>query len=197
MQQVQIMDIRQIIGERVKKAREEAGIHSISDLAERSGVDRKLLYMYEAGERLPKPTAVAAIAKVTQVDPAWIMGMTDKKVPLNQYLMPSGSDGIAFKRDFLDTKQIHLLQMTGNTMEPTLKAGDWVVIDTHEKNLSEGIFAIKFDEEIIIRRIQRTLDGGFLVIADNKEYPPQSLPDKTTNKLKVFGKVILFSRKIS
>lgn len=191
------MDFRQTIGKRIKEARIEAGIPSVSDLAERSGIDRKLLYMYEYGDRLPKPTAISAIAKATGVDPGWLMGLSDKKMAVDkQYVIPSGADAIAFKQDLIATKQAVLIQMSGNTMEPTLKTGDWVLIDTQHKTLGEGLFAFKVGEETLVRRIQRTLDGAFTVIADNKEYPSQALTDKAAGKLDVVGKVILYSRKV-
>lgn len=192
------MDIRQKIGSRIKQAREDAGITTTTELSERSGLDRGLLYLYESGSRLPKPHTISAIAKATQVDAAWLMGLTDKKTDLNNaFVAPQGSNDIAFSPAFLETlkldkKHLKLIKVSGNLMEPTLKEGDWVLIHTQETFLNEGLFALKVGKDVTIRRIQRNLEGGFTVLSDNKAYPPQLLSEKAAEKLEIIGKVILY-----
>lgn len=196
------MDIRQKIGSRIKQARAEAGIRTTSELAEQCDIDRGLLYLYEAGDRLPKPNLVSKIAKATRVDPAWLMGLTDKKTDLNNaFVAPQGLNDIAFNPSLLealkiDKQHLQLIKVTGNLMDPTLQEGDWVLVNTQETTLSDGLFALKLGAEIVVRRIQRNLEGGFTVLSDNKIYPPEPLTDKAVGKLEIMGKLVLYCRKL-
>jgi len=83
----------------------------------------------------------------------------------------------AFRKDFLrgmgtPSRNLVLMDITGNSMEPTLFAGDTVLLATDEENkkVKVGDFAaVRIDSEIIIKRIAKA-PGKLILISDNKTY---------------------------
>ena len=87
-----------------------------------------------------------------------------------------------------------LVRIVGDSMEPTLHAGDIVLID-HTKNYISGnsIYAISIDDEIFIKRLQLISKTQIQVISDNNKYPPYiTHPDN----LKINGKALWFAHEI-
>lgn len=107
---------------------------------------------------------------------------------------------IAFRKDWIrrkgDPKNMSLIKVIGDSMEPTLLAGDLVLID-HNRNRIDaqgGIYAIAIDHEIMIKRIQPLYHlNKIKIISDNKNYDPIEINIDDVN---INGKVIWFAREI-
>lgn len=65
-----------IIGERIKELREQAG-EKQEELRETTFYDRRCISYYERGLRMPKADTIAAIAKHYNVSADYILGLTD------------------------------------------------------------------------------------------------------------------------
>lgn len=85
-----------IIGERIKELREQAG-EKQEELGETTFYDRRCVSYYERGLRMPKADTIAVIAKHYNVSADYLLGLTDKKektpCDLCRYAPPSSSDG--------------------------------------------------------------------------------------------------------
>lgn len=107
---------------------------------------------------------------------------------------------IAFRKDWIrrkgDPKNMSLIKVIGDSMEPTLLAGDLVLID-HNRNRIDaqgGIYALSIDHEIMIKRIHPQYPHGKIkIISDNPRYEPIV---SEVNQIKINGKVIWFAREI-
>lgn len=88
-----------------------------------------------------------------------------------------------------------LIKVAGDSMEPTLLAGDLVLVDHGRNTIASqgGIYAIAVDDEIMIKRVQPAFPDKPLVISDNKQYPAFEL---SKNAVRVNGKVIWFAREM-
>jgi len=87
-----------------------------------------------------------------------------------------------------NVKNIEAINVTGDSMEPTLNNGNIIFIDKTKQNVNkDGIYAFINENGLFVKRIQRRVDGGLDVISDNKEYPMQ-IVDK--NGINVLGKVV-------
>ena len=98
-------------------------------------------------------------------------------------------DRLAFRRDWLkregiDPARASLARVTGDSMRPTLAAGDMVLINqalveppirkrgTKDKR-RPSIYAFVEDGEARIKRIERPDAETMILISDNPEYPPE------------------------
>lgn len=65
-----------------------------------------------------------------------------------------------------------VIDVTGDSMQPTIVAGDRLLVDRADTRLaSAGIFVVRWGEELLVKRIRR--DGAaLLLISDNPHYDP-------------------------
>jgi len=85
-------------------------------------------------------------------------------------------------------KNIEAINVTGDSMEPTLNNGNIIFIDKTKQDLNkDGIYAFVNENGLFVKRIQRRVDGKLDVISDNKEYPMQVV---NKNGIDLLGKVV-------
>ena len=109
------------------------------------------------------------------------------------------TDFLAFKTNWIHTvlrtspKELFLIHVIGDSMEPTLKEGDIIMGDKSRSNTSkDGIYIVKKDDRLIIKRIQ--FQGDVVLIkSDNKFYDTYTVP---ASELEVVGKAVWYGRKM-
>lgn len=85
-------------------------------------------------------------------------------------------------------KHIEAINVTGDSMEPTLNNGNIIFIDKTKNDVSkDGIYAFVNENGLFVKRIQKRIDGALDVISDNREYPVQVAKK---GEIEVLGKVI-------
>lgn len=108
----------------------------------------------------------------------------------------------AFRRDWLKhitdapADKLAVINVAGDSMEPTLHHGDTVLVDMTQKYpRADGIYCITNDGELMVKRLQvdfatRTIT----ILSDNIRYPAQSgiIPDR----MQIVGRVIWYGRKV-
>ncbi len=109
-------------------------------------------------------------------------------------------DDWMFSTDWLKSKGIRsggvLIDVYGNSMEPELKDGDTVMIDTSRKEILAGsIYAIGIDDTIMVKRIEKH-PGKLVLISDNKDYEPLYLNQNDMKSVRIIGKVVWISREV-
>lgn len=84
---------------------------------------------------------------------------------------------------------IKMIKVKGDSMEPTLKDGDWVLVDISRISPdSDGLFLLRLAGGLAVKRIQCGLGNNINVLSDNPNYPP--LPPTTLEDVPIVGKVI-------
>jgi len=93
-----------------------------------------------------------------------------------------GFESLAIEPHFLATlggeselKNIEAINVTGDSMEPTFLNGDIIFLNRSKTDISRGgIFAIQTEDMLLVKRLQKRIDGKIDIISDNKEfYLPQ------------------------
>ena len=73
-------------------------------------------------------------------------------------------------------------------MEPTFSYNDIVFINREKKDLARGgIFTIRTEAGLFIKRVQQRLDGKLDIISDNQVYSTQTLHP---SEVDVIGRVV-------
>jgi phage repressor protein C with HTH and peptisase S24 domain len=94
---------------------------------------------------------------------------------------PEETDGnpISFRKEWFFShgyrpEMLIAIGVKGDSMEPTMSQGDTVVINTADKTLKDGkIFAINYEGEAVIKRVERNI-GQWWLVSDNldqRQYP--------------------------
>lgn len=106
-------------------------------------------------------------------------------------------DYMAFRRDWLQRvlgvthSDIMLMEVRGRCMSGTLDNGDLALVDLRQNKLDvSDVFVFEVDGSLLVKRVQRKLDGTVVITSDNKAYDPEVLMGDKLNELKVVGRVI-------
>lgn len=89
-------------------------------------------------------------------------------------------------------KDIAIVTVSGDSMEPTISHQDWLLVHRQDTIQNEGIFVFLQDNELRVKRIQRLLTGKILVISDNPKYQMESYTqnDSLLSEAKIVGRVV-------
>jgi len=111
-------------------------------------------------------------------------------------------DTLAFPRGYLQQitstppSKLAIISVRGDSMEPTLGDKDVVMIDLTKKNLGfDGLFVIRVDSVLHVKRILRGARAGYVQIVSDKrsEYPAY---ERSISEIEVIGKVVWYGRKV-
>lgn len=103
---------------------------------------------------------------------------------------------LAFRRDWinqkgLSAKDLMVIRITGDSMEPTIKDGALALVDGNQEQLkADGIYVLQMDGHLIAKRVQQDLSGGVYIKSDNKAYDTIQLAHQELENLFVIGRVV-------
>ncbi len=87
-----------------------------------------------------------------------------------------------------ELKNIEAINVSGDSMEPTFSYNDIVFVNRAKTDLQRGgIFTIRTEAGLFIKRVQKRIDGKVDIISDNKVYSTQTLDP---NQIEVIGRVV-------
>ena len=76
-------------------------------------------------------------------------------------------------------------------MEPYLEDGDVVLIDTGQKEVVDNaVYAIRYGDELRIKRLAKRFDGGLLIRSDNPRYAEEALNSSEAAMIDIIGKML-------
>ncbi|CAM3512116.1 helix-turn-helix transcriptional regulator [Arcobacter aquimarinus] len=102
----------------------------------------------------------------------------------------------SFFRTPINTNKVKGIQVDGDSMEPTLRDGDYVLIDENTTFGVNGIYAIQLGGQILIKRLQFKMDGTILIISDNTKYEIETFnPKENQLPFQVLGLKVLSIQK--
>lgn len=113
-------------------------------------------------------------------------------------------DYIAFQKAwfnnhiFAPKSSLAVLTANGDSMEPTIKNGDMLLVDTSQNQAkSDNIYIIRVDHSLVVKRVQCLPGNKLQVISDNKTYDSYiiDLADES-QQASIIGKVVWYGRAI-
>lgn len=112
-------------------------------------------------------------------------------------------DHLAFRAEWVRTelgtspKNLILISAIGDSMEPSLRAGDLLLIDRSVESVrQDAIYAIAHDGELRIKRIQRLFDGTLIIKSDNPKYQPENITPEQAERMRIVGRVVWSGRRM-
>lgn len=112
-------------------------------------------------------------------------------------LIEKPDDFIFFNKDWLwqahrlRPKGLYVFPVSGDSMSPSIKDGDLLLVDSTEngKRLSDGVFVFRYDGDIFVKRLQRVPGQGLKARSDNDIYEVFTI-NPTVHDFTIFGKVV-------
>lgn len=79
-----------------------------------------------------------------------------------------------FQKNHMNPARCIRCKVHGDSMEPFLWDGETVLVNTAETNIINGkVYAMRYGDELRIKRVYRKLDGGLVLHSDNPEFLPR------------------------
>jgi len=204
-------ELLKLIGKKIKLARKKMN-KSLQEFSNEIGISLAKLSRIEKGEVEPGAFDLFKIAQTVGENIEYLYNLKTASfvyIPLVEGKISAGGglipdnvviDFLAFRTDWIKRKgnpeQMALIQVSGDSMYPTLQNGDLVLIDLSRKYLDPqgGIYAITVGGEIMIKRLQTLpAKGKIKVISDNKLYESYEM---NPENVIINGKAIWFGREI-
>lgn len=86
---------------------------------------------------------------------------------------------------------LSIVPSVGDSMEPTITSRALIVVDGNQRRINQdGIFCIRTVDQVIVKRIQRNIDGTFTLISDNQHYQPVTVRPEDMDRTEILGRVI-------
>lgn len=156
------------------------------------------------------PFQHGGIARVENGDPApdggRLVPVYDVTASAGQGLLAPDYEYVAYNLSFppdylrsitsTATGKLAIISVKGDSMSPTLNDDDIVLLDTTKTSLSyEGLFVVRIDEALQVKRLSHSRPGFVFVTSDNKDkYPVREHPKP---EVEVIGKVLWSGGKVS
>ncbi|RQW45441.1 S24 family peptidase [Novosphingobium sp. LASN5T] len=91
------------------------------------------------------------------------------------------------KAQGLDPVALSVIAVEGDSMEPTLRDGDEILVDRTPRALRAGIHVIRLDDMLLVKRLEPGPAGTMRVISDNPAYPAS---ERAMGEVDVVGRVV-------
>jgi len=103
-------------------------------------------------------------------------------------------DGYLRQELNVNPNKVRIIDVDGDSMEPTLRAGDRVMVDFNDVRPRPGIFCVWDGFGIVVKRVE-TVHGTDRVrlLSDNDRHTPYEV---TAEEAKILGRVVWFGRRL-
>lgn len=214
-------DIYHVVSQRLKQCRKELGL-TVKQTIASTTIKSSTYSNWEQGIRKPKPEAIFQLAKVFDINPAYLSGLTDVKerpieadalgeihvIEANGRKVTLDENQLKLTREFYHKKrEVDLSNdscfpwiMLDDSMLPTIEEGDEIVIDRrHTKVTKSDIYALISNDQIWIRWIEPKFEDNYIMRAANgnqhgPRWADKELSQEELDKLAIVGRVSRISR---
>lgn len=107
-------------------------------------------------------------------------------------------DYFAFSEHFMrhvlgyPTDDVTVIEVRGDSMQPTLYHGDAVLVLTREDQALENgqLYVMELGGSLIVKRVQLSATGGVTLLSDNSRYAPERVTRDELLALRIIGRVL-------
>jgi phage repressor protein C with HTH and peptisase S24 domain len=195
--------------ETIKKLRQRDN-KSQKDIADKLGVSQVSIFNLEAGKIKVTDEYIRKYAELYNVDPMDLLKenpdipsirIEDSRIDIISAI-PCCGNGNEVTEEVIGTFRLpndkfkaitssnpsncKMLQVSGDSMQPTINDGDFVIVDTSHIDIGDGIYLIRSLSGLVVKRIQVKFDN-IAVLSDNPLYQPVAA---SMGELQIIGRVI-------
>jgi hypothetical protein len=198
------------------QARIEQTYRTPNDFAMKAGVHAPKLYESLKGHRVPKATEFLRWFELLRMPV--IVGPDLGK--LNEHFVPvpkvsakprMGDGGLetdmdvegfyAFRQGYLQRRapggSVVLMEAQGDSMRPTIEAGDMVLVDQGQCEIVAGrVYLVRIEDTLVIKRVDKA-PGKMILRSDNPSYPLMEIDlAEVDGSVEVKGRVIWAAKEL-
>lgn len=87
----------------------------------------------------------------------------------------------------LEEGRLSAVRVIGDSMEPLLREGDDLLVDLAERPFRDGIYVVRLDDSLLVKRVTSQGGGRFSLLSQNLSYPPLSV---SADQIDLIGRVV-------
>jgi len=105
------------------------------------------------------------------------------------------------RSQFGDPRPLRVMHVKGDSMAPTVHDGDLVMINISRREPVDGIYVLRLDDQLMIKRVHFPMERRVLIISDNRDYDRWDRmldleSDATRESFQLIGRVVWVGRSI-
>lgn len=189
---------------RVRELRKRAGMQQ-KELAILVGVSKPTVSEWELNKKNPSGERLIKLTKIFGVDAGTILGYDPLFVPIQRNKVPiigeiacgTPTEAIQNNEGYTDVPEDvradFALRCKGDSMEPTFKSGDLVLIRIQPDVENGQIAAVNVNGETTLKHVYHQQDG-LMLVADNPVYSPIYAPADPDIEIIIHGLAIGYTR---
>ena len=178
----------------------------ISELSEALGVSPTTIRTWRGRNKIPASAfrkAELSIQNDSNVK-------TDTRISLPFYEISASAGGgalveveeqanlISFEPEWLNKEigvnpnDVFLMLVDGDSMYPTLKNGAMIMVNKHFNGLSDGVYVMRHEQNLLVKRLQMLPNGIIKVKSDNALYEPWEINKENLDgtDIEIIGRVV-------
>nr|WP_137678907.1 LexA family transcriptional regulator [Aurantiacibacter suaedae] len=93
----------------------------------------------------------------------------------------------------LEGAKLSAIRVIGDSMEPLLREGDEVLVDMREQPFRDGVYVVRLDDTLLVKRVASQGGGRFSLLSQNLAYPPISVD---VEDFAIIGRVVWKSGRV-
>ncbi|MUK92084.1 hypothetical protein GNP80_06475 [Aliivibrio fischeri] len=192
-----------------KRLKEAMGENTVRAFSKISGLPASTLNGYVNKQTYPSLDRLAVIAKASGRSIEWLASgevADENMITVSQYdlRVSAGSGALVeeerpiaefrFSTDWLRQQGLHgkelsIVQVMGDSMEPNLFDGDLILVRHDEAR--DGICVIRIDQDVLVKRVQYDYaERSYLITSDNPRYKNIQLDNDFKGDFNVIGQVV-------
>jgi phage repressor protein C with HTH and peptisase S24 domain len=200
------------IGDRLLQIR---GKLTQQEFADSIGIAKTTYYRYEKEERIADVEVIARICEKYNYDYTWVITgkgtphESERYIPVPQYDIAASAGMGAFTDGYSEVemvlvdkqwlanhlkakpKDISMINVSGDSMNPTLGHGDVIIVSSDLSRMGDGIYVLRYDGLLQVKRLQFQPRNKIRVTSDNPTYRPYLVNlDQEGLDFNIVGKVI-------
>ena len=114
------------------------------------------------------------------------------------FAMEEPFDAFHFSRRWLaenglEGAKLSAIRVIGDSMEPLLREGDEVLVDMREQPFRDGVYVVRLDDTLLVKRVASQGGGRFSLLSQNLAYPPIAVE---AEDLTIVGRVVWKSGRV-
>jgi len=108
-----------------------------------------------------------------------------------------GLEKMWLRKEYGATDSLEGIRVSGDSMEPTLFDGDVVLVDRNDAMPKDGVYVLRIEDNLFVKRLSRLPNNKIEVISDNPSYSKYAIDlKKPPTNFQVIGRVLMKCQKI-
>lgn len=181
--------------ERGKSNGSKKTLEKLANALKLNSIEKDELYTAFLGRKVNESESLKSNATILQEETLISIPVMAKASAGNGYLNFSNQplyNKLIRKNGFHE--HCYLIEVSGNSMEPLIQDGAYVVVDPYQTDYIEGkVYVIKYADEVYIKRVILKPEAKVMILKSiNPDYEDIYIPADQSDQIKIIGRAVKF-----